>query len=234
MCPANDVRLFDLSGSFTDGNINAIAGMINSPGKEAYEDERVRLAEQAKFSVDNIAYGYQIHSATVNLVGSGGYAGEGDGLITANSEVALTIQVADCVPLFIHSRDNCVLGLFHVGWRGAIAGIVEKGISLMANHLDAAPAQMEAVLGPAIGPCCYEVKEDVADRFPNIFLSRKDEEQHCLDLPAFVRTTLINAGVFQDNIHVDRRCTFCSDEGFHSFRRDGDSAGRIICFFGRK
>jgi hypothetical protein len=231
--PFNDARLFDLSHSFTDSKIKAFFGMFPRAGKVNIVDERKHLAELADIPSETLAFGHQIHSSIVNVVKTVGYAGEGDGLITKTAEVVLTVQVADCVPLFIHSRDSSTLGLFHAGWRGALAGIIEEGISLMASQCDVVPSQMEAVLGPSIGPCCYEIREDVSTYFPDLFLRRKNREHSFLDLPGYVKEKLMSAEITADNIFMDGRCTFCSEEHFHSFRRDGDAAGRIICFFGR-
>jgi YfiH family protein len=231
--PINDGRLFDLSHSFTDSEIKALVGMFPRAGKVNIVDERKHLAELADIPSETLAFGHQIHSSIVNVVETRGYAGEGDGLITKTAEVVLTVQVADCVPLFIHSRDSCTLGLFHAGWRGALAGIIEEGISLMASQCDAVPSKMEAVLGPSIGPCCYKIRGDVSTYFPDLFLRKKNREHSFLDLPGFVKEKLMSAGITADNIFMDGRCTFCSEEHFHSFRRDGDAAGRIICFLGR-
>ena len=231
--PINDGRLFDLSHSFTDSEIKALVGMFPRAGKVNIVDERKHLAELADIPSETLAFGHQIHSSIVNVVETVGYAGEGDGLITRTAEVVLTIQVADCVPLFVHSSDSGAIGLFHAGWRGALAGIIEEGISLMASKCDVVPSQMEAVLGPSIGPCCYEIREDVSTYFPDLFLRKKNREHSFLDLPGFVKEKLMSAGITADNIFMDGRCTFCSEEHFHSFRRDGDAAGRIICFLGR-
>jgi hypothetical protein len=231
--PINDGRLFDLSHSFTDSEIKALVGMFPRAGKVNIVDERKHLAELADIPSETLAFGHQIHSSIVNVVETVGYAGEGDGLITRTAEVVLTIQVADCVPLFVHSSDSGAIGLFHAGWRGALAGIIEEGISLMASQCDAVPSQMEALLGPSIGPCCYEIRGDVSTYFPDLFLRKKNREHSFLDLPGFVKEKLMSAGITADNIFMDGRCTFCSEEHFHSFRRDGDAAGRIICFLGR-
>ena len=231
--PINDGRLFDLSHSFTDSEIKALVGMFPRAGKVNIVDERKHLAELADIPSETLAFGHQIHSSIVNVVETVGYAGEGDGLITRTAEVVLTIQVADCVPLFVHSSDSGAIGLFHAGWRGALAGIIEEGISLMASQCDAVPSQLEALLGPSIGPCCYEIRGDVSTYFPDLFLRKKNREHSFLDLPGFVKEKLMSAGITADNIFMDGRCTFCSEEHFHSFRRDGDAAGRIICFLGR-
>ncbi len=231
--PINDGRLFDLSHSFTDSEIKALVGMFPRAGKVNIVDERKHLAELADIPSETLAFGHQIHSSIVNVVETVGYAGEGDGLITRTAEVVLTIQVADCVPLFVHSSDSGAIGLFHAGWRGALAGIIEEGISLMASQCDAVPSQLEALLGPSIGPCCYEIRGDVSTYFPDLFLRKKNREHSFLDLPGFVKEKLMSAGITADNIFMDGRCTFCSEEHFHSFRRDGAAAGRIICFLGR-
>ena len=232
--PSNEARLFDLSHLFSDSEIKAVFSMFHGTGKGNITDERNRLAELAEFPTNTLAYGHQIHSSIVNVVDTVGHVGEGDGLITKTTEVVLTIQVADCVPLFVHCKDSGTIGLFHAGWRGASAGIIEEGISKMVSQFNAAPNQMEAVLGPSIGPCCYEIRGDVSTYFSDLFLHKKNKEQSYLDLPGFVKAKLISSALSAENISLDGRCTFCSEQKFHSFRRDRYAAGRIICFLGRK
>ncbi|MFQ6607288.1 MAG: peptidoglycan editing factor PgeF [Fidelibacterota bacterium] len=234
MITVQRVRLFDLSPLFSDHEVKAVIGFFQGRGKNAIAEERVHLAEKAGFATDNSAYGYQIHSAIINIVNASGFAGEGDGLITSNPDIVLTIQVADCVPLFIHSKNSHVQGLFHVGWRGAVKGIVKEGIDHMVEKLAVKPEKMEAVLGPSIGSCCYQIRKDVANYFPYKFLTRENEEHFYLDLPGFVKSALIDSGLSKDNVKEDGHCTFCSKENFHSFRRDGEKAGRILCFLGRR
>ena len=179
-----------------------------------------------------VAYARQVHSRTVIVVDSAGLAGEGDGLITDNREVVVAIQVADCIPIFVAEKGGEARGLVHAGWRGSTANIAGKGIESMVSQLGADATSLRCLLGPSIQSCCYEIGEDVAEKFQSRYLTECGGNRYTLDLHSANLDQLIDAGVKGENISFDRRCTSCSGSGLHSFRRDGEKAGRNICYLG--
>ena len=84
-----------------------------------------------------------------------------DGLVTTNSNILLTLKVADCVPVFLYEPLKRIIGLVHSGWRGTAENIVSNAIKLMQKY-GAESRNIRCFLGPAIGKCCYEVDREVS------------------------------------------------------------------------
>jgi hypothetical protein len=159
-----------------------------------------------------LALNAQRHGTSVNRAAPGGSARVGDALWTDEPELPLLALGADCVPIaIVASAGRPALAVVHAGWRGLAAGVIEAAVAALE-----APASA-AMIGPAIGPCCYEVGSDVAGRFDDD-LTRNG----ILDLWEAASRALARAGVAQ----VERAdlCTRCNPELFFSFRRSG--AGR--------
>ncbi|MBN1635764.1 MAG: polyphenol oxidase family protein, partial [Deltaproteobacteria bacterium] len=116
----------------------------------------------------------------------------------------------------------------HAGWRGLAKKIVIKGIEMMQS-LGARSIRIS--IGPAIGPCCYEVKRDVIDALAPASISIVKDSIY-LDLWQEALKQAIEAGVQRDNIKITRLCTACNQDKFFSYRRDGNSAGRNISAIG--
>jgi YfiH family protein len=165
-------------------------------------------------------------------------AGEADGIITAATDIFLGVLTADCVPiLFVASKKKLVAAV-HAGWRGTLAGIAEKAARLFTDQLHVRSDEIEVALGPSIGACCYEVKDDVAvpllERWDGIAqdsIQRKDGKTH-LDLRLLNRAVLSRAGIPDTNIFQIGPCTSCSPEDFFSYRRERSETGRQISFIG--
>ena len=133
-----------------------------------------------------------------------------DGHVTSREDVALLVLVADCLPVALSGGDR--IGMVHCGWRGLADGIVEKAVA----RFDDPPA---AAVGPGIGRCCFEVGDEVRERFDARFADGR-----MLDLRAVAEDRLRQAGVEQVE-HVDL-CTSCRPDLFFSHRRDGGITGR--------
>jgi hypothetical protein len=141
-----------------------------------------------------------------------------DALWSAQRGVALGIKVADCLPVAVLDRGNHITANIHSGWRGAVQNIVGK--TLDRNTW----ADAEAWLGPSIRVCCFEVGEEVAERFDARYVDRSYPKPH-VDLAAYTADVLRNRGI--ERVHDSRLCTRCEGSIFHSFRRDG-SGGRNL------
>lgn len=174
-----------------------------------------------------VAWARQVHSATV-LTADSGCSGEGDALVTHRQGLALAVATADCVPVIVGARN--ALAVIHAGWRGIAAGVVSAAVARLGDDA----AALRAWIGPAIGPCCYEVDWEVASRVGaaaeaprvvrrNAGAGRKPH----LDLPAAVAAQLAQSGV--RNVEVVRQCTRCA-ANLWSHRRDGTGLGRNLTF----
>jgi polyphenol oxidase len=93
----------------------------------------------------------------------------GDGLITDVEGVLLAVLTADCVPVLVADIRTHAVAAFHAGWRGTVARIVERGIGMMRLRYGSQPKDLVAAIGPAIGPCCFAVGEEVRSEFESQF-----------------------------------------------------------------
>jgi hypothetical protein len=93
----------------------------------------------------------------------------GDGLMTRERGLLLGIQTADCVPVLIADTRTRAVAVFHAGWRGTLVRIVERGVGTMRREFGSRPKDLVAAIGPAIGPCCFAVGEEVRFEFESQF-----------------------------------------------------------------
>jgi purine-nucleoside/S-methyl-5'-thioadenosine phosphorylase / adenosine deaminase len=137
---------------------------------------------------------------------------EADGHVVFRPGTAALVFVADCLPVALAGPGG--VAMLHCGWRGLAAGIVERG----ATAVEAT----DAAIGPGIGPCCYEVGDEVLGAFAGLGDGIADGRM--LDLPEVTQRLLREAGV--ERIESAGLCTSCEPDRFFSHRRDSGSAGR--------
>jgi polyphenol oxidase len=171
----------------------------------------------------------QIHSDQVLVADHVGVIGEGDALISAQPGLTLAIRTADCLPVLIADRRNKTVAAVHAGWRGIVREVAPKTVEAMARQFGSRPEDLTAILGPAIGACCFEVGPEVAIQFARFFPERQDLSARTkIDLAQAVVRQLRRIGVPEGHIGASQLCTYCQSGFFHSYRRDGDAAGRMI------
>jgi len=176
---------------------------------------------------------HQVHGDRVVTTARAGLGGgppegkpriaEADGLVSTEPGVVLAVFVADCVPILLADPANRVVGAVHAGWRGLAAGVVEAGVAtLVAAGADLAATV--ALVGPAIGPCCYEVGPEVAaavgDRYP-LAAAATRAGNLAVDTAAAARQALERAGLDPARVTVTGECTHHHPERFFSYRREG-------------
>ncbi|MBI4903435.1 MAG: peptidoglycan editing factor PgeF [Acidobacteria bacterium] len=167
----------------------------------------------------------QIHSDLVLTAGDAcGLLGEGDAVICGKAGVWIGVRTADCVPILLADRERKVVAAIHAGWRGTAAGLVGKALARMKEEFGTEPVDVTAAVGPCIGGCCYEVGDEVAARFGKAGESPRGRA--LVDLAAENVMQLSAAGV--RDIEQLRECTRCNEQKFHSYRRDGERAGRMV------
>lgn len=149
----------------------------------------------------------QVHGSRVVRVDQPGMHGDADGMVTRIPALPLAVFTADCLGVVIRGRGG--LAVAHAGWRGLSAGILEETVEALRRLGVEAE---EAVVGPAIGPCCYEVGDDVASRFPG-FEARTRWGTRSVDLIAAARARI---GL---PVRKVGSCTMCGPDA-HSFRSD--------------
>ena len=181
---------------------------------------------------DDVRRPVQVHGDAVVSADSGLALGEADASVATRPGVSVGVVTADCVPVLVSAGGRAVAAV-HAGWRGLARGVIPRALEALAQ---AAPgAELVAAVGPAIGPCCYEVDDPVLDALRARFGATTDgalrpaRPGHALlDLAALARAALLAAGVPAGSIGAVAACTRCDPERFHSFRRDGKRAGRLL------
>jgi YfiH family protein len=180
----------------------------------------------------------QVHGAKVTVfdgpAGGGQQEVETDALVTAVRGLGVGIITADCVPILLACPGGPVAAV-HAGWRGTLEGVAARAVEIFATKFGADPQRIAAGLGPAIGPCCYEVGEEILQAFRSKYRWAGDViSGNRLDLPGANRHILIEAGLKPTNISALNLCTKCNSFLFHSYRRDGASSGRQMSYISIK
>jgi YfiH family protein len=153
----------------------------------------------------------------------------GDIVVARGAGLACGTRVADCVPVLLACPDTGAVAAVHSGWRGTVSGAVLAGVEALRTA--GATSGVVAAVGPHIGPCCFEVGDDVAATIAACsplgaaIVDRSRPKPH-IDLRRVIAAQLESVGVTAiDHVHG---CTRCEPERFHSFRRDGHASGRML------
>jgi polyphenol oxidase len=152
-----------------------------------------------------------------------------DAVVTGRRELAAVVVTADCVPLLLADREGRCVAAVHAGWRGVFAGIAGGVVAELESLFNVRPEELSARIGPAIGPCCYEVSpelgEDFTARWGGDWVHPGPAGRPHLDLPGLLRFQLIEAGLPDSGIAGGGECTLCERERWYSWR-GGDADGR--------
>ncbi len=226
---------FDFSSRFAGAGIRALLSRRDgAPGSADFDgvdldEHRRQLAAALGIEPHRLAVPRQVHGNRVEQASPGRLHAETDGLITGDPDTVLTLQVADCVPLFLYHPATGRRGLVHAGWRGAAGQIANLAVQQMAEA--GSPAhELVAFLGPCIEQDCYAVGPEVGQQFDPALSRSNTGGGYQLDIAGALRQQLGAAGVPAAQVHSAGICTHC-DQAAHSYRRDGHRAGRMIAFF---
>jgi YfiH family protein len=210
------------AGPFASLNLGGAVG--DDPGAVA-ENWR-RLAAETGLGFARVR---QVHGDRVVPLDAGGPpCEEADAVTTAAPGVAACVSVADCVPVLLADPRSGAVAAVHAGWRGSLARIAARAVEALVRAHGARPEELLAAVGPSIGPCCYEVSEDLARQFREAFGDAALPAPRRLDLWHANAAALAEAGVRRAD--VLRRCTSCERERFFSHRRDRGRTGRQVGF----
>ena len=170
--------------------------------------------------------------------------GEGDAMVTDAPGVFLGVLTADCVPIACWARTSRgrLAAVIHAGWRGTLAGVAMKTVRHIESRYGTPARDLWCALGPAIGPCCYEIGADVAGPLVETWGPRAEaslrpaDGKTYLDLRRLNATLLAAAGVREDRIASAGPCTACNPGEFFSYRRESKNGtgvtGRQASFIG--
>jgi polyphenol oxidase len=168
------------------------------------------------------------------------WAHEGDALITRSPGFALSIFTADCLPILLFDPEQKAIGAVHAGWRGTAKRIARKAITELKEKFNCRTKDIQAALGPCIGPCCYEVDQPVRDTFLeegwpwDLIANPRGPGRWSLNLSLANVLLLEEAGVRKENVHPLEYCTFCRQDLFCSYRREEKTKGRQLNFIALK
>jgi len=188
------------------------------------------VATDVGFPVAQLCQVVQVHGTVVlPLTAPERRQREADGMVTT-SELVLGVLSADCVSILLADGAGRVAAV-HAGWRGTVAGVAGEAVAALTS-LGARKEHLRAALGPSIGPCCFEVKQDVAAAFAQVWatsVQRRDQRLFC-DLWQTNRELLLRAGLLPEHIDAAPPCTCCDPRRFYSYRRDGAGIGQHLAF----
>lgn len=160
-----------------------------------------------------------------------------DIIVCDDPGVAVTVRVADCVPVLIADARLGAVAAIHAGWRGTALGAVRAGVEALAREFGSRPGDLHAAIGPSIGPEVYEVGEEVRAAFETEghgaaalarwFVAGRGVRPH-LDVWRANTEQLIAAGVPASHVVSARACTASHTDWFFSHRAEGPAAGRMV------
>lgn len=231
-------HLFSMNLSFTRGDDreNVMENHRRFAGALGYDETRLVFSDQVHLT--------HFHKVTKADCGKGiireSDIKETDGLVTDEPGIPIITFYADCVPLFFYDPVKKVIAMAHSGWRGTVERIGAKMVSYMEKEYGSRPQDIVCAIAPSICQKCYEVSEDVALRFLEVFgngfgdelLYRKENGKYQLNLHRACEITLLEAGIAKEHLDVTDLCTCCNPDVFFSHRashgRRGNLAGVMM------
>ncbi len=186
------------------------------------------LAEYLQVKVSAMKFQHQIHGDDIQIIDfSTGY-NESDGMITNLAGLALNVKLADCAGVLIYDTQNSAIGVFHSGWRGTKLNTAGKGIRKMSENYGSEPEKLLVYITPCASAEKYEAGREFKEYFPNSVLTAENGKYY-FDNRKEIKNQLTNSGISESNIEISRHCTI-SNENLHSYRREGEKAGRMTAF----
>ncbi len=243
-------------GPFSSMNLSFTRGDDPVAVKENF----ARFCRTVGVDENSLVFSDQVHEDRVVFVGKEdvgkGFIRESDirgvdGLTTNVPGVTLVTFYADCVPLFFLDPVHKAIALSHAGWKGTLKKMGLKTLEEMNSLYGTRPEDVLVGIGPSIGPCCYEVSEEIIKAFESAMSARGSDLLapgsgqrakrsdplalgRMLNLQAANEMPLIEAGVPEDNIEISGLCTRCNNDLFHSHRAQGATRGSLAAMLSLK
>ncbi|HBC76509.1 MAG: hypothetical protein A2008_01705 [Candidatus Wallbacteria bacterium GWC2_49_35] len=226
-------------GGVSDGRYSSLnMGYSTADAKENIYKNRALVLDEFKLNIDRMVSSDQVHGTILRSVSSAKEdAGQCDGIFTCARQVVLSMYFADCTPLYFYDAAKSAIGLSHAGWRGTAGDIASMSIKFMESEYGSRAEDITAVIGPSIGPCCFEVGAEVTAEFEDKLRNINVKEyitaaeggggKHHIDLKSVNRELLLKSGLKKENIHTHLICTSCAGDVFYSYRRDRCDTGRM-------
>jgi YfiH family protein len=205
---------------------------------------RERLAEAIGVPLTCLTTAKQIHDGHVKVVsealrgkGSVDYQGAinaTDAMVTNVPNICLMILLADCVPLLFHDPTKGVIGVAHAGWKGTLQLVTRATVQALREHYGCSSHDIFVGIGPSVGPCCYEIGQEIISQVEQVFGARQEfltnrsaDGRGYLDLWTANREQLLHAGIPEENIEMAKICTCHHPDLFFSYRHEKGKTGRF-------
>jgi polyphenol oxidase len=198
-----------------------------------------RVADALGVPADRLWRMRQVHGCEVFSVRSGSVdqPPQVDALVTDRTEVALAVQVADCVPLLLADPRTGAVAATHAGWRGTAANVAGETVKRLVREFGVRPADLIAAIGPSIGPASFQVGPEVRETFvaaadaslrPALWFAADTGDRLRLDIWRANHDQLVAAGLSTARIHIAGLCTMTHAAHFFSYRREQQATGRLL------
>ncbi len=205
-------------------------------------DEGLKNIESLKvdFNVNEVVYLHQIHSDNVFVFNNNAkefIEKEGDAIVTNKENVIIGAFTADCVPVVLVDEVEGVIAAIHSGWKGTFNSITKKSIEKMIQEYGTRIENIKVYIGPHIRQCCYEVSEELKERF--LDKTKIDENElfngRNLSMERCILEDLRSLKIEEDNIYTINLCTYCEEEiKLFSYRKSVGTYGRLFTFAYKK
>ncbi len=230
------------SGGVSETPYNSLnLGLHTADNPEHVLQNRALLANKIGIDGEKILYASQVHSGNVKIIDEEAIANgvlancpETDAMLTNIPGICLMVMVANCVPIVLFDPVQVVIAVIHAGWRGTVQNIVSNTVGAMIERYGSDPADIIAAIGPSIGPCCYEVGEEVKAKVESSFGSTEgclikqiDSGKYHFDLWFANHKQLISNGLKGVNVETASLCTKCKPDVFYSSRASNGLTGRF-------
>lgn len=193
-----------------------------------------KLAKELVIEEKNMFFVNQVHDKNIRIIDNDSTNSilEYDGLMTDCPGKMIATCYADCVPLLMFDPTKKVIASVHSGWKGTLKLIGKEAVKMMVEKYDSKIEDILVGIGPSIGPCCFEVNEDVYEQFRKILPvgAFKDKGKMFVDLWNSNIQIFLDAGIKRENIECKGICTACNSDRFYSFRKGDKDKGRMAAY----
>jgi polyphenol oxidase len=207
-------------------------------GDDEVEHHRLHLANAIGVERRALKFQKQVHGTNIRVLSPENHEqhinepfNESDGMMTATPGFILCAGIADCAAVLLYDPEHHAVAALHSGWKGTHENIVRGGVEQMTKRFGTQPASLLAYISPCASGQRYVVREDVAQFFTAPALQRLNDEEFLFDNRLRIQEQLQENGVLLGHIEVASGCTISTEE-YHSHRRDGERAGRMVAFIG--
>lgn len=231
-------------GGVSSGNWQSLNfGLHSGDNFSDVLENRKRLQDRLEISSRQMVFAQQTHRKNVHVAGlndrgrgSVNYeeaVADTDAFVSCEKQLCITMQTADCVPVFLYDTKNKAIGIVHAGWRGTVQNITGETLKAMSAHYHTSPSDVIAAIGPSISAQAFEVGNEVVEAIYTCFGKNADSlittinDKPHVDLWRANVIQLTSVGVKERNIEIAGICTY-ADNRFFSARRDGLESGRML------